>query len=237
MIIFFKMKIVNSTRIKQSQSNLQPQFTESKNLEVAAIDAKQRAIKSRQTVSVYELGGWESLFKNYVERSLEENNNCNNSSDRQTSSHQPKSKKSQQQPLCPSAQPDMDNAVLFGIVGGDVLAPQVTYLSQPQSITDNTNQLSNPVKPTEMFRIAASCEVKKCQHFDGANCRLAMRIVARLPKVVDTLPACAIRSSCRWWQQEGKSACLRCPQVATENYYSSELFKQVADPTLKVSSR
>ncbi len=222
----------------KSQSNLQPQFTESKKLETAAINAKQRAIKSRQIDSIYELGGWESLFKNHVERSRQDNNDCNNSnsSDRQISSQQPKSKKSPKQPLCPSAQPDTDDAVLFGIVEGDVLAPQVTYLSQPQSITDKTNQISNPVKPTEMFRIAASCETQKCQHFDGANCRLAMRIVDRLPKVVDTLPVCAIRSSCRWWQQEGKSACLRCPQVATENYYSSELFKQVADPRINLSS-
>ena len=81
-----------------------------------------------------------------------------------------------------------------------------------------------------MLRIASDCYEKGCLHFDGADCRLAARIVEQLPTVTDTLPAYQIRSSCRWWQQEGKSACLRCPQVVTENYYASSLFEQVANP-------
>jgi hypothetical protein len=86
------------------------------------------------------------------------------------------------------------------------------------------------VKPTEMLRIASDCHKKGCLHFDGADCRLAARIVEQLPTVTDTLPACQIRSSCCWWQQKGKSACLRCLQVVTENYYASSLFEQVANP-------
>jgi len=31
----------------------------------------------------------------------------------------------------------------------------------------------------------------------------------------DGLPACLIRATCRWYQQEGKAACHRCPQVVT----------------------
>jgi len=47
---------------------------------------------------------------------------------------------------------------------------------------------------------------------------LAAMIVQWLPSVVDTLPPCAIRPACRWWQQEGKAACVRCPQVVTETF-------------------
>lgn len=64
--------------------------------------------------------------------------------------------------------------------------------------------------------------------FDGKNCNLATRIVQILPAVVDALPACLIRPTCRWYQQEGRAACMRCPQVVTENYEPSEDFKRAA---------
>jgi hypothetical protein len=72
-----------------------------------------------------------------------------------------------------------------------------------------------------------------CRHFDGTDCRLAQRIVSMLPTVVDILPVCPLRSNCRWWQQEGKAACLRCPQVVTKTYHPSEQLRQVATPTNK----
>ena len=37
------------------------------------------------------------------------------------------------------------------------------------------------------------------------------------PSSVEKLKPCAIRSDCRWWQQEGKAACVRCPQVASSD--------------------
>ena len=83
-----------------------------------------------------------------------------------------------------------------------------------------------------MLRIASSCQEKGCLHFDGFDRRLAAKIVEQLPTVTETLAPCQIRYSCRWWQQEGKSACLRCPQVVTENYYSSPLLERVADPNV-----
>ncbi|NCS45084.1 MAG: nitrogen fixation protein, partial [Microcystis aeruginosa BS11-05] len=48
--------------------------------------------------------------------------------------------------------------------------------------------------------------------------------------VTDILPPCRIRQNCRWWLQEGKAACLRCPQVVTDNYNPSEIFVKVAEP-------
>jgi hypothetical protein len=51
-----------------------------------------------------------------------------------------------------------------------------------------------------------------------------------LPAVVDVLPICTIRASCRWYAQEGRDACLRCPQVVTECHDASADFVQVASP-------
>jgi hypothetical protein len=135
-----------------------------------------------------------------------------------------------QKTLCPSARPELPESVVFGVIGGTVEKPHVTYLKQPQPITDDLIALSAPVTPTEVLRTAAPCAANGCQHFDGTNCRLAMRIVEQLPTMTEQLPPCSIRRDCRWWQQEGKSACMRCPQVITDNYYASEQMRQAATP-------
>jgi hypothetical protein len=133
-------------------------------------------------------------------------------------------------PLCPSAQPDMPGAIVFGVVTGPVERRQVGYLSEPQPVSDEILALSHPVKPTEVFRIAATCSGNACRHFDGTNCGLAQRIVHLLNPVSAGLPPCLIRRDCRWWRQEGKAACLRCPNVVTDSRNATDLQKAVAAP-------
>ena len=136
----------------------------------------------------------------------------------------------QETTLCPSSQSEMKDSAVFGIVTGTPNQPEVTYLSESQPVTEELMDLSDSVTPTEVFRIASTCAAKGCQHFDGNNCRLVSRIVENLSEVTEELPPCSIRSNCRWWKQEGKAACMRCPQVVTTNYNSSELISQVAKP-------
>ncbi|NDJ21961.1 nitrogen fixation protein [Nostoc sp. B(2019)] len=132
--------------------------------------------------------------------------------------------------LCPSARPEMANSVVFGLISGTVTEPRVAYLKQPTLVTDELIAKVSPVTPTEVFRTAAPCAAKGCQHFDGRDCRLAMHIVEKLPTVAAELPPCPIRRDCRWWQQEGRAACMRCPQVITDNYNASELMHEIATP-------
>jgi hypothetical protein len=134
-------------------------------------------------------------------------------------------------PLCPSARPETPNSAVFGIIGGSIEQPDVQYLQESQPVTEELMALANPVAPTEVFRIAATCETSKCQHFDGQDCKLAQRVVDRLPTVTEQLPPCAIRRDCRWFQQEGKTACFRCPQIITDYANASELVEQVAMPS------
>jgi hypothetical protein len=199
------------------------------------LQAQKRAIAVRKKASFgnsssgYEFGGWKNLLTDYsgttshsVTKSVK------------IDSNQPKSllnpQKTVETTLCPSSQPNLDNVVVFGVVEGTVEEPRVAYLEQVQPLNEELQPPSSSVKATEMMRLASSCHEKGCVHFDGSDCRLAQRIVEQLPTVTETLPACKIRSSCRWWQQEGKSACLRCPQVVTENHYSSPLFERVTEP-------
>ncbi|HEV2990047.1 MAG TPA: nitrogen fixation protein [Candidatus Angelobacter sp.] len=126
--------------------------------------------------------------------------------------------------LCPSAQPDMEGSRIIGVIGGTAGAAQVAYLSEHLAVSDELLVSAAPAKPTEVFRFAAPCEEIACRHFDGTNCHLARRLVQIQPAVTDTLPPCLIRSKCRWFEQEGKPACMRCPHAAIESYEPSEEF-------------
>jgi hypothetical protein len=124
----------------------------------------------------------------------------------------------QQEPhlMCPSAQPEMADSRVLGVVGGTTDAPAVAYLNQFLPVTADLLQLAQPAKPTQVMRFAAPCQEKLCSHFDGKDCGLVTRIVQILPAVTEALPACLIRADCRWFQQVGRAACQRCPQIVTQ---------------------
>lgn len=134
--------------------------------------------------------------------------------------------------LCPSASPEWDGARLFAVVGGTPERPETAYLDQLQPVTPELLELAGPVAPIEVFRFAAPCAERACQQFDGSTgrCQLARKTARIAPVVVHKLPRCGIRANCRWWLQEGPSACKRCPQVATLNYAPSEAIRHAADP-------
>lgn len=132
------------------------------------------------------------------------------------------------QTLCPSAPPHWDNGIVFGVVLGTPEQPQVKYLSEPQPASAEILALAGPVEPDEVFRITAPCAKQQCRHFDGLRCGLVQRAVQILPIVSEALPACRIRSSCQWWHQEGRAACLRCPQVVTLYPNLPEEYKPLA---------
>jgi hypothetical protein len=129
----------------------------------------------------------------------------------------------------------MEGGVVFGVVGGTAGRPRLAYLDEPRPVTDGLLALCVPALPTAVLRIGAPCVGHGCRHFDGSDCRLATRIVQLLPSVVEGLPACRLRPDCRWWQQEGKAACLRCPQVVTDTCDTPELMRRVADPNTPTS--
>ena len=127
--------------------------------------------------------------------------------------------------MCPSAQQTHIGAQVFGVQiqtsSGDV---RVGYLPNAYPVTDELMALAGSAAPTEVLRIAAPCI--KCEHHDGTNCTLAKRVATMLDPAVSGLPRCAIRSTCLWFRQEGKDACLRCPQITTVKRAPTE-FEQV----------
>jgi hypothetical protein len=137
--------------------------------------------------------------------------------------------------LCPSAQPEMSDAQILGVVSGAADQALVAYLSEHVAATPELLVQAAPAAPGEVFRLAARCETSRCTHFDGQQCRLATRIVEMLPEVAENLPPCIIRRSCRWYRQEGRAACARCPQVVTRNDDPDERLKVVAGMPMAAS--
>ena len=133
-------------------------------------------------------------------------------------------------PLCPSAQPWMEDSIVFGVVGGTAQEPRLGYLTRPLPVTDELLAMAAPAKPTKVFRFAAPCAASACVHFKDDRCRLATRAVQTLPLVAEVLPACRIRRDCRWWRQEGADACRRCPMVVTEVEHPSDVVVEAGDP-------
>jgi hypothetical protein len=122
----------------------------------------------------------------------------------------------------------MGDVEVLGVVLRDTDAPRLAYLDEPVAVTPEILELAAPVAVSQVFRLSARCEEAKCAHFDGTRCQLAVRIAQLLPEVVDSLPACSIRPECRWFRQEGRAACLRCPQIITGNHEADERLRQVA---------
>ena len=138
------------------------------------------------------------------------------------------------QTTCPSVQAHVPGAEVFAVVAGTVDAPDVQYLDRTIPVTREVLEMSAPFDPAEVFRISGPCAMSTaCAHFDDARakCRLAIRTVRMAPVVVHKPPRCAIRGTCMWWHQEGLPACLRCPQVVTNDAAPSERVYATADPT------
>jgi hypothetical protein len=134
--------------------------------------------------------------------------------------------------FCPSAQPDWEDSVAIGVMEGTAEKPRLVHFASALPVSQQLLDLSESVTPTEVFRFAAPCMNGRCVHYGNSKCGLVTQIVKLLPSVAEALPTCAIRPTCRWWQQEGKSACLRCSQVVTDNYNPSPEMRIAATPQL-----
>ena len=116
---------------------------------------------------------------------------------------------------CPSAQPDMAQARVIGVVSGSAEAPRIAYLKAEAVFDAADVPLLQGINPVEAFRFAARCEEGRCVQYEDGRCSLGQRLVDGVDPVVDSLPSCTIRDTCRWFAEQGRAACLRCPQVVT----------------------
>jgi len=116
--------------------------------------------------------------------------------------------------LCPSA-PLKEGAVLLGIVMPD---GRVAFAGDRLIVNDGfvLDALEGRVAETG-FRFAGPCVQGGCSHWTGARCRAFDSLPAdgQFAGPEPSLPACSIRSQCRWFQQTGAGACRACLLLVT----------------------
>lgn len=116
---------------------------------------------------------------------------------------------------CPSASPEMENVQVLGVMEPGEDGQRLSYLNSNVPLSDEILQSTGDVPPTKVFRLAGDCMNGACKHFSGGKCGLAVRMPDVLEATVDHLPPCVIRKTCRWYDEAGARACLRCSQVVT----------------------
>lgn len=126
--------------------------------------------------------------------------------------------------LCPSASGSMRDSVIVGVVRHTDSSVKVAYLEKPVEFESSEWAKAISVDTGQVFRLAGRCAKSRCLHFSAQSeqCTLVDRIVTYLNPVVEALPPCAVRKRCVWWQQHGKEACNRCPQVVTHTLAPSD---------------
>lgn len=129
---------------------------------------------------------------------------------------------------CPSAQPDMPDARVFGVVLGDVAEPRVAYLEKGVAVTPEMLERTGGVSPTRVLRFAGACANSACGQFKDGGCRLGKDILKELAPAVDRVPPCTIRATCRWFAENGPDICLRCARVVTSVHESDEALAPIA---------
>ena len=129
---------------------------------------------------------------------------------------------------CPSARPS--EGVIFGVRVADANVSGIDYLDRLVEATDDILKLAEPLDPREIFRFAAPCAESQCAHFTGHHCSLIKRIVDTASPVVEDLPACRIRSRCRWFAEEAGEACRRCPGIITLQMHPDRAMETAAVP-------
>jgi hypothetical protein len=120
-------------------------------------------------------------------------------------------------PLCPSARCS-EGAVILGLIDGN---GKLNMVRPPLPVTPDFIAISNEGKrPDSRFRFASQCQPDLCTRWVGGKCVIARLAVAAERSTLESgasLQECMIRTSCRWYQQEGESACRACIRVITSN--------------------
>jgi hypothetical protein len=120
---------------------------------------------------------------------------------------------SNQQKTCPSS---------LGQVGSNLLgvvnpSGTVGFFEEAIEVTPEFLAEAGDEETIEKrFRFSNKCVQSGCKQWTGKECGVIKAVLAldNIPQKND-LPACNIRSTCRWYAQEGKTACNACRYVIT----------------------
>lgn len=121
---------------------------------------------------------------------------------------------SQNDPLCPSGRCSA-GSVLLGIMGP---LGQLVYTPRAQILDKELADRFEAAGGSARYRFAEPCVTHDCRHWSDLGCAIgAAGAAIGAGQENAELPHCAIRSACRWFEQEGRNACLACPGVLRDD--------------------
>lgn len=96
----------------------------------------------------------------------------------------------------------------------------VTILSEALPIDEEFMLLAKEIPDIEKrFRFSGTCIEKGCRQWTGHSCGVIEKVLKYITpeEQYNDLPKCSIRTTCRWFSQEGRSACKACPLIITDS--------------------
>jgi hypothetical protein len=118
--------------------------------------------------------------------------------------------------VCPSA-PCVEGTHLFGIFDE---SGTLSYLGESMEIdasfVQKAKQHSNPEK---RFRFSSPCAKGLCKQWENGKCGLNEKAIEQIDMInpegykSKPMPKCAIRKSCRWFDQNGEASCYACRYI------------------------
>ena len=128
----------------------------------------------------------------------------------------------------------MPGNLLLGVVAAD---GKVAILPEPPVVDDAFVEAAQSGRPAESrFRFAGLCHQGACNQWANGRCTVIDRVVQSVSTIDGNdsnsdLPACAIRSRCRWYARLGAAACETCPMVVTDTGVGPPVQR---DPTVAI---
>jgi len=95
----------------------------------------------------------------------------------------------------------------------------IAFLEQRRMVDEFFVKLAHEGRqPEKRFRFADTCVKSGCLQWGNGRCGVIDRVLAANPdyKDLEELPACSIRTDCRWHLQWGARACGICPLIVTD---------------------
>ncbi len=116
--------------------------------------------------------------------------------------------------LCPSMRCE-EGSLLLGVIQADQTA---AFLPSPLPVDAAFVAIAQQGRaPERRFRFAGPCREGACRQWQDGRCGVADLVTASAGAAPGAaVPACAIRTTCRWWAQSGPAACGACRFVITD---------------------
>jgi hypothetical protein len=118
--------------------------------------------------------------------------------------------------LCPSYRCEKD-ASLIGVIGPE---GKVNFLNAKLEVSEEFISIASKGRtPEKRFRFSGKCTEHSCMHWKDDHCGLIDKLIENLANNIATpskIPACPIRSDCRWYRQHNAKACSVCPYIITD---------------------